>query len=111
MDETVQHCAAMMDAMHGPHGGAEGDWAAGWMMGMGGMGGMGMLAFTLLWLLIIAAVAALLIFGGVWLWRRRQPGTGTAVPSPREALDRRYAAGELDRETYLQARADLEAPA
>jgi uncharacterized membrane protein len=111
MDETVQHCAAMMDAMRGAHGGAEADWAAGGMMSMGSMGEMGMLAFTLLWLLIIAAVAALLIFGGAWLWRRRQPGTDAAVPSAREALNRRYAAGELERDTYLQIRSDLETSA
>jgi putative membrane protein len=82
------------------------------MMGMGSMDGMGgMLAFTLLWLLILAAVAALLIAGGIWLWRRGQPGTGVEVPSARQALDRRYAAGELDRQTYLQIRSDLETSA
>ncbi|MEP6468219.1 MAG: hypothetical protein ABJC24_00450 [Chloroflexota bacterium] len=110
MDEAVRHCAAMMEAMHGMHGAADGDWGAGGMMGMGGMGEMGgMLAFGLLWLVIIAALAALLIFGGIWLWRRGQPAsTGAPAPSARETLNRRYAAGELDRETYLQVRSDLE---
>ena len=108
MDEAARHCAAMMEAMHGAHGTADGDWSG--MMGMDGMGGMGsMMAFGLLWLLIIAALAALLIFGGIWLWRRTQPGGTPAAPSSaRQTLDRRYAAGELDRETYLQMRSDLE---
>jgi len=106
MDEAARHCAAMMETMHGAHGPAGGDWGAGGMMGMGGMGGM--LGFGLLWLLVIAALAALLIFGGIWLWRRRQPSIGTAAPSARETLDRRYATGELDREMYLQIRSDLE---
>lgn len=111
-DDAVRHCAAMMDAMHGPHGGADGEWAVGGMMSLGGMGGMGsMLVVGLLWLLIIAALAALLIWGGIWQWRRWQPRTGAATPSAREALDRRFAAGELNREAYLQIRSDLEGSA
>jgi putative membrane protein len=107
MDEAARHCAAMMEAMHGAQGAAAGDWG-GMMGGMGGMGDMGsMLAFGLLWLLIIAAFAALLIVGAIWLWRRGQPAPTPAAPSPRETLDRRYAAGEVERETYLQMRSDL----
>jgi putative membrane protein len=68
----------------------------------------GMMAFGLLWLVMSAALAALVIFGAIWLWRRSQPSVPTA-PSPRETLDRRYAAGELDRETYLRMRSDLDA--
>jgi putative membrane protein len=107
MDEAARHCAAMMEAMHGTHGAADGEWGAGGMMGM-----IGMLAFGLLWLVIIVVLAALLIFAGIWLVRRGQPaGAGpTAAPPARETLDRRYAAGELDRETYLRMRSDLEAP-
>ncbi|MBA2633386.1 MAG: hypothetical protein H0U86_10375 [Chloroflexi bacterium] len=109
MDEVARHCAAMMEAMSGMHGTAGGSWDAGGMMGVGGMGGM--LAFGLLWLVIMAALAALLTFGGIWLWRRGQPAaSGTAAASARETLDRRYAAGELDRDAYLRTRSDLEAP-
>jgi putative membrane protein len=106
MDEAARHCAAMMEAMSGAHGTSDGDWSG--MMGMDGMGGMGsMMAFGLLWLLIIAAFAALLIVGAIWLWRRGQPAATPAVQTPREMLDRRYAAGEVDRDTYLQMRSDL----
>jgi len=110
MDEAARHCAAMMETMHGAHGAAGGDSGAGWMMGMGGMGGMGgMLAGGLLWVLIIVIVIALLVVGGIWLLRRREPaGTSMPAQTARQTLDHRYAAGELDRETYLQMRSDLE---
>lgn len=100
MDDVARHCAAMMEAMHGGHG-------TGGMMDMGGMGGM--MIFGVLWLVIIAAFAALVIFGAIWFWRRSQPPVSPGTPSARATLDRRYAAGELDRETYLQMRSDLEA--
>jgi putative membrane protein len=104
MDEATRQCAAMMEAMHHT---ADGSWGAGGMMDMGGMGGM--MLFGVLWLLIVAALAALVIFAAIWFWRRSQSSAFPERPSPRETLDRRYAAGELDRETYLQMRADLEA--
>jgi uncharacterized membrane protein len=110
MDEAARHCAAMMEAMHGRYGTTEGGWGAGGMMDMGGMGGMGgMMIFGVLWLVIIAALAALVIFGAIWFWQRGRPPASPRTPSPRETLDRRYTAGELDRETYLQMRSDLEA--
>jgi putative membrane protein len=107
MDEGARHCAAMMEAMQGTHRTAEGGWAADGMMDMGGMGGT--MLFGVLWLVLIAALAALVIFGAIWVWRRGQPPASLGAPAPRETLDRRYAAGELDRETYLQMRSDLEA--
>ncbi len=107
MDEPARHCAAMMEMMQGAHGAAGGDSGAGWMMGMGGMGGM--LAGGLLWVLMIAIFIALLVVGGIWLLRRREPaGTSTQAQTARQTLDRRYAAGEMDRETYLLMRSDLE---
>jgi len=107
MDEAARHCAAMKEAMPGMHGAADSGWGAGGMMEMGGMGGM--MAFGLLWLLIIAALAAVVIFAAIWFWRRGQPSAAEITPSPRKTLDRRYAAGELDREAYLRMRSDLEA--
>jgi putative membrane protein len=104
MDEAARQCAAMMQAMHGMHGSHQGGSGAGGMMEMGGM-----MLFGLLWLLIIAALAAVVVFGAIWFWRRSQPSASPGVPSPRETLDRRYAAGELDRDAYLQMRSDLEA--
>jgi putative membrane protein len=106
MDEAARHCAAMMEA----HGTTEGGWGAGGMMDMGGMGGMGgMMILGVLWLVIIAVLATLVIFGAIWFWRSSQPRASPGTPSARATLDRRYAAGELDRETYLQMRSDLEA--
>lgn len=107
MGEGARHCEAMMEAMHGTHATTEGGWGVGGMTDMGGMGGM--MAFGVLWLVVIAALAALVIFGAIWFWRRGQSPASQAAPSPRETLDRRYAVGDLDREAYLQMRSDLEA--
>lgn len=60
-------------------------------------------------LLIIAAVVALV----VWLARgASQPASPTSRTdaTPRDILDARYARGEIDRDTYLQARRDLGDP-
>ncbi len=71
-----------------------------WMMIHGGWGwGCG-----LAWLVALGAVAAL----AVVLLRRRGPGaapgaTGGAI----EALDLRYARGEIERDEYLRRRADI----
>jgi len=110
MDEVARQCAAMMEAMYGMHGAPDGALGPSGMMpmGMGGMGGM--LVFGLVWLIVLAALAALLLVGAIWLWRRRQPAATSALtPSAQEILDRRYAAGELDHETYVQIRSDLQA--
>ena len=56
------------------------------------------------WLLI--ALLAVLIGWLVWSVARRSSGPDP-VESPREMLDRRYARGEIDREEYLQRKADL----
>jgi putative membrane protein len=108
MDEAGRHCAAMMGAMHELHRTPDGLFGASGMMPMGGMGGM--LVFGLLWLIVLAALATLLLVGAISLWRRRQPAaTSAPTPSAQEILDRRYAAGELDRETYVQIRSDIQA--
>jgi len=108
MEEAARHCAALMDAMHGLHRTPDGPFGASGMMPMGGMGGM--LVVGLLWLIVLAALATLLLVGAIWLWRRRQPAaTSAPTPSAQEILDRRYAAGEPDRETYVQIRSDIQA--
>ncbi len=82
----------------------------GWGM-MGGWGGYGGFGFGLLhfvfWIAILVAVVAFVI----WLVRsvaaptmhlaqpRRSPGL--------EALDERYAKGEINRDEYLQKRKDI----
>ena len=54
------------------------------------------------WFLLVAAAVAL----GVHLVRSRRP-VARAVPSPLDILERRYAAGEIDREQFDDARARL----
>lgn len=79
------------------------------MMGYGwGMGG-GWIAMTVFW------VALMTLF--IWLVTRvladrddRNDGGRRGFPpteSPEEVLDRRYATGELDLETYQRMRANL----
>ena len=66
---------------------------------MSGAMGVGML----LWALLVLSLIALAIAATVRLLRR----DGSTTHSPREELDARYARGELEREDYLQRRADL----
>ncbi|MDS1270870.1 SHOCT domain-containing protein [Lipingzhangella sp. LS1_29] len=80
---------------------------------MGGMGMMGpgmMIGGLLVLLVLLAGVVA----GAVWLIRGlgHRDTAGGAVQTPhsaaQEELRRRYAAGEIDREEYLQRKVDLE---
>lgn len=77
----------------------------GWSTGMGGWG----LGGGVLTLLLLAA----LVVGGVYLFRRK-PDNGTGAEgeganlTPEEALKRRYARGEIDREEYQRIKSDLE---
>lgn len=83
----------------------------------GMMGGAGWL-WMLLWGLLSTALLVLIVVAVVWLVRSLASGSGRqkrveGTPpggSAREALDLRYARGELSREQYLQARRDLEGP-
>ena len=80
-------------------------------MGYGwGMGAGGWIAMTVFWIALITLV--------VWLVIRALPGArdngregrreGLAgTETPEQILDRRYAAGELDMETYQVMRATL----
>jgi putative membrane protein len=74
---------------------------------MWGFGGIFMILF---WILVLLAVAALI------RWLALPPGTGVRgrSDSPEsdaggalEILEERYARGEIDREEFLQKRADL----
>jgi putative membrane protein len=76
------------------------------MMGGGMMSGM--TAIVWLWVVLALIVLALVVALSVWLVRI---GGGPADPSADAAcrdLDLRYARGEVDRDDYLQRRADLE---
>ncbi|MBW3606339.1 MAG: c-type cytochrome [Actinobacteria bacterium] len=77
------------------------------MMDGGMMGG-----FAVLWIILIVALIALAVAAVAWLVRN-MGGSGRAgdprgdSPHARAELDRRYAAGELSRDEYLQRREDL----
>lgn len=73
------------------------------MMDMGQMQGWGMGALHLLfWLLVLAGVVLLIL----WLvdWIRPSLAEDSAL----EILKRRYAKGEIDRETYERMKKDIQ---
>lgn len=72
-----------------------------WMMGWGwGM----MLLFALFWVAVIGLVGWL-----IYRFMKGRGGTSGSPATPEGVLQDRYARGEIDRETYLRMRADLEA--
>ena len=75
------------------------------MHGGGGMmdGGGGAVVLVVLVLLAVVAGAALM-----WIGQARRPVNGGERDRSRGELDRRYAAGELSRDEYLQRRRDIE---
>lgn len=81
------------------------------MTGMhdGAMATMGW-GMMLIWTLVGIALVALLVVSVVWLVARIRPdprAPDRPDPTVRAELERRYARGELDRETFLQMRADV----
>lgn len=76
-----------------------GGWGAGLAMGLG--------------LLMMLAFWGAIIVGAVLLVRAvaGRPPTASEAEEPLTILQRRYAAGELDRETYDRMRRDLQRPA
>lgn len=76
------------------------------------MGGMG--PWMVLWVVVSLAVLALASAGTVWLTRALTTGVHTpslqppVIDAAQAELRRRYAAGEIDREQYLQGKVDLE---
>ena len=67
-------------------------WDGTWHMGWRGFG----------WLALAALIAL-----AVWAVARASRGSGGNGESPREVLKRRYARGEIDRETYQRMLRDL----
>ncbi len=60
--------------------------------------------------LVSIAVLGVVIWAVVRLVQRpgdRQPSAGARRETPQEILDRRFASGEIDADTYTQARARL----
>ena len=74
--------------------------------GLGHMGGWGwgMALFGLLFMTVVVLLIAWVIWSTT---RRAEPG-GRTPSRAVELLDERYARGELDRDQYLEQRADLE---
>ena len=66
-------------------------WGPGWHMGWMGFGGF-----------LIVLLIALAVWGAT-----RASGGGPSRESPIEELKRRYARGEIDRDTYLRMLRDL----
>jgi len=74
--------------------------------GWGGMGVGGMIGMVVFWLLLIALIVwavSRLLPGRAGRQASSQPGQET----PEEILDRRFARGEIDLETYQVQRAAL----
>lgn len=81
------------------------------MMGYGyGMGAGGWIAMTIFWVALIVLVVWVLSralpTGGNWGGDGARRGEG-ARDSAEDILDRRFAAGEIDEDTYLSIRATL----
>ena len=73
-----------------------------WNDNSGWMNGNGMWLMLLFW----GALIALAVWAIIRTTRRRSPTT--SAESPRQILDRRFAAGEVDAEQYGEARRVLE---
>lgn len=75
---------------------------------MGCMAGMGL--WMLVWGVVAIVVLALAVVGVVWLVQRvaGHASSGSPLTDPAETeLRRRYAAGEISRDEYLQSERDL----
>ncbi|HEX7405824.1 MAG TPA: hypothetical protein VF307_07870 [Candidatus Nanopelagicaceae bacterium] len=70
--------------------------------GNGWMSGGGIIFMGLFWILLIGL--------GIWLvtWLTRREKPVARVEGPRQILDRRFAAGEIDATAYAQARRLIE---
>lgn len=105
LSQMVEQCSTMMASMQQM------------MDGMGGMGGalgrppdaMAGAAPTLLIAAISVAVVLLAAAAAYWIGRTRSRASepAAAAKGPEEELERRYAAGDLDREHFLRMRNDL----
>jgi len=116
-DEQIADVVAYVDTLPpGPRNFGPGMTEPGGMMPDGGMmdrmmDGGGDAGDVLLAVVLVVLVAALVVVAVLLVSQRRSrpPGDGRhAGESPRDILDRRYAAGELSREQYRQAREDLD---
>lgn len=101
MQEMADQCLEMMRTMSMHHG--AGDHA-------GGMGGIGSMMGTGGWLGLLVLSLLIVVGGGllaVVLTRRRSSDVTAGAGSALDELDRRYARGEVERDSYIQIRDDL----
>lgn len=63
----------------------------------------------IVWLLVGIGALVLIAIGVIWLVTRLRGvgASGGRTATALDELDRRYARGELDRDTYLQMRRDI----
>lgn len=82
--------------------------AMGWWMGGWGWGAGGMMGFGALWMLVpLLLLVALVVSLAQPRDGERDAGAGARGEDARSLLERRYAAGDITREEYLQKRDDL----
>jgi uncharacterized membrane protein len=102
--EMAAQCVEMMrsmGAMMGMHGGPD--------MPMGPMpGGMGSMMTGGLGLPVLLLLGGAIVLLGALLIRRAPGRDARGGSLARAELDRRYVRGDVDRETYLQTRRDLQ---
>lgn len=72
--------------------------------GYGWMDGGGMFVMALIWILIIGLIAWLVI----WLTHKDKRASNPHMETPKQILDRRLAAGEIDANAYAQSRRLIE---
>ena len=72
----------------------------------GGMGAGGWVFMSVLWVVLIAVI----VWAMAALFGRNDRSSGTTIADrPEEILDRRFASGEIDADTYDALRAKLRA--
>ena len=77
------------------------------MWGWNGMAAGGWIFMTLFWIALIA----LIVWAVAALFPRGQERERRPQETPQEILDRRFARGEIDADTYQSMRDQLNAPA
>jgi Predicted membrane protein len=78
------------------------------MWDYGGGWGVWMMFLIMIVFVVAIVVAVVFLVRGVTTQGQAPRSSSPEGPSPKDILKRRYAAGEIDREEYLQKLGDLE---